>query len=123
MRTREEQHGEPERERWDLSSQRTCGRVIGAAQRALVHDQFSGTPADEIAQIAAHIARRVSGCVGRSAAGRNLDHAALRLAVIAHIRHSHTPYDELLMTGCPRRLARQKIALAIDRTLAEWGST
>ena len=73
---------------------------------------------NEIAQIAAHTARRGSGCVGRSAAGRQLDQGALRLAVIAHIRHTHTPYDDLLMTGCPRRLARQKIAPQIDRRIA-----
>ena len=85
-----------------------------------IRDQFPSCPADEVAQIAARTARRGSGCVGRSAAGRNLDDAALRLAVIAHIRHSHTDYDSLLMTGCPRRMARQKIAPKIDGKVREW---
>jgi hypothetical protein len=85
-----------------------------------IRAQFPSCPQSEIAQIAAHTARRGSGCVGRSAAGRQLDQGALRLAVIAHIRHTHTPYDDLLMTGCPRRLARQKIAPQIDRQIAKW---
>ena len=42
------------------------------------------------------------------------------LAVIAHIRHEHTNYDELLMSGTERLDARALVREAIDRVLAEW---
>jgi hypothetical protein len=45
---------------------------------------------------------------------------ALRLAVIAHIRHEHTGYDELLMRFGDRSLAREQVRGKIDRTLALW---
>jgi hypothetical protein len=37
--------------------------------------------------------------VGRTAAGRALDERAITAAAIAAIRHTHTRYDELLMSG------------------------
>src|SRR5205814_1767791 len=64
--------------------------------------QFPRCPPDEAGQIAAHTGLRSSGRVGRSAAGRALDPAAVALAVKAHIRHTHTNYDDLLMGGTDR---------------------
>jgi hypothetical protein len=58
--------------------------------------------------------------VGRSAAGRALDASAVDLAVIAHIRHAHTNYDELLMRGTERLDARALIREGIDRVRAKW---
>ena len=64
---------------------------------------FSGCcPASEVADIAEHTARRGSGRVGRTEAGRNLEESALTLAVVAAIRHKHTRYDELLASGVDR---------------------
>jgi len=82
--------------------------------------QYPGCPAGEARQIASHTARRGSGRVGRSAAGRQLHEEAIRLAVVAHIRHEHTRYDELLMTGTARESARRVIAADIDDLLARW---
>lgn len=45
---------------------------------------------------------RGSGRVGRTAAGRSLDEEALTAAAIASVRHKHTKYDLLLMTGVSR---------------------
>jgi hypothetical protein len=59
-------------------------------------------PPAEAVGIAAHTAARCSGRVGRSAAGRALDDQALKLAVGAWVRHRHTRYDELLMSGQER---------------------
>jgi len=42
------------------------------------------------------------------------------LAVIAHIRHERTDYDELLMRGTERLDARVLVRERIDRVLAEW---
>jgi hypothetical protein len=63
---------------------------------------------------------RGSGRVGRSAAGRALDEQAVRLAVVASVRHQDTDYDELLMAGFPREVARERVRSAIDRVLATW---
>jgi hypothetical protein len=82
--------------------------------------RFPGCPDGRAEAIARHTATRGSGRVGRSAAGRALDDEALRRAVIASIRHEDTPYDELLMSGTPRDLAREQIRNDIDRVLAAW---
>ncbi len=82
--------------------------------------QHPGCPANEARRIAEHTGCRSSGRIGRSAAGRALDASAVDLAVIAHIRHERTNYDELLMRGTDRLDARALVREAIDRVLAEW---
>lgn len=79
-----------------------------------------GCPPDRADAIAAHAAVRSSGRVGRSAAARELDPRAVRLAVVASIRHLDTDYDDLLMSGVPREDARDQIRPAIDQILASW---
>src|ERR1700678_1637168 len=81
---------------------------------------FPRCPAGRATDIAAHAALRGSGRVGRSAAARNLDQAAVTLAVVASVRHLDTGYDELLMSGVPRAEARDRIRDDIDRTLDAW---
>jgi len=75
-----------------------CGRRAKAEDRELVVRMtaeigklFPGCPPREAAAIAAHTAARNSGRVGRTAAGS-------------------TPYDELLMSGVDRDLARNRVA-------------
>jgi hypothetical protein len=92
--------------------------VTALAQAIL--QRHPGCPTDEARRIAEHTGRRSSGRVGRSAAGRALDASAVDLAVIAHIRHEHTNYDELLMCGTKRLDARVLVREKIDRVLAEW---
>jgi hypothetical protein len=82
--------------------------------------RYPGCPPDEARRIALHTGSRGGGRVGRSAAGRELDPQALDLAVIAHIRHEHTGYDELLMRGTPRVEAREQVREQIDRVLETW---
>lgn len=83
--------------------------------------QFPGCPPDEAARIAEWTCEKHSGRVGRTAAAKGLDPAALRLAVIARIRHEHTDYDTRLMRHGDRGLARAEVAADIDRVLAKWG--
>lgn len=83
---------------------------------------FPGAPGEELVRIAAWTCRKHSGRVGRSAAAKALDPQALRLAVIAHIRHEHTPYDERLLMHGDRQLARTEVQPAIERVLARWES-
>jgi len=40
--------------------------------------------------------------------------------VIAHIRHEHTGYDEVLMQTSDRASARQKVWPEIERVLTGW---
>ena len=81
---------------------------------------FPGCPAKEVAEIAAYTARRGSGRIGRTEAGRNLEESALTLAVVAAIRHKHTRYDELLACGTDRGTARERIAVVAEGILAKW---
>jgi len=81
---------------------------------------FPGCPPSEALAIARHAAERGSGRVGRSAAGRALDEGALRLAVIASIRHNHTDYDKLLMRGLERSQARGEVEDKIREVLSSW---
>ena len=81
---------------------------------------YPGCPPEEAREIAAHAGLRGSGRVGRSAAGRELDARAIELAVVAHIRHRHTRYDELLMQGIERLAAREAVREDIDRMVARW---
>ena len=85
--------------------------------------RFPGCPPEEAARIAAWTCRKHSGRVGRSAAAKDFDPQALRLAVIAHIRHEHTRYDELLMRCGDRQQAREMVRGEIEKRLARWEKT
>lgn len=95
-------------------------RQYESAVARKLKELFPGCPADEAARIAAWTCRKHSGRVRRSAAAKELDPQALRLAVIAHLRHAHTRYDELLMRHGDRQLARRAVREEIDRRLARW---
>ncbi len=82
--------------------------------------QFPSCPDESAERIAQHTALRGSGRVGRSAAGRDVDPQAIRLAVIAHIRHEHTDYDDQLMKGVPRSEARRRIQFDVDDKRSQW---
>jgi hypothetical protein len=82
-----------------------------------------GCPPEEARRIAAHAGHRSSGRVGRSAAGRALEEQAVDLAVVAHIRHEHTSYDQLLARGADRLEARGIVSEQIDRVLAKWSGS
>ncbi|MEV2233664.1 DUF2293 domain-containing protein [Streptomyces phaeochromogenes] len=81
---------------------------------------FPGCPDDRAHAIAGHASVRGSGRVGRSAGGRALSEGAVTSAVRAAVRHTDTPYDQLLMSGVPRHEARRRIAPTVETTLAGW---
>ncbi len=58
--------------------------------------------------------------MGRSAQTKSLDEKSILLAVIAHIRHAETNYDEPLAQGMDRSSVRDEVADAIDKILAGW---
>ncbi len=88
-----------------------------------VRELFPGCPVGREQVIAEHACLKYSGRVGRSAAAKGLDEQAVRLAVIAHIRHSETDYDTLLASGYDRRMARKQVEAGIERVLSRWESS
>ena len=85
-----------------------------------IRSQFPGCSLERADRIAEHAGLRGSGRVGRSAAGRALDPDAVRMAVVAAVRHEDTGYDELLGTGTPREVARDRIRPEVDAVLDQW---
>lgn len=81
---------------------------------------FPRCPAGSEIAIAEHACLKYSGRIGRSAAAKSFDENAVRLVVIAHIRHAETPYDELLARGFERWEARKQVTAAVDQVLAQW---
>jgi hypothetical protein len=87
---------------------------------AAIREQFPGCPVDRAEAIALHAAARGSGRVGRSAAGRALDRDAVRLAVVASVRHVDTDYDALLMSGVDRESARAQVHQRVEDVVNAW---
>jgi hypothetical protein len=87
-----------------------------------VGELFPDCPVDELHAIARHACQKYSGRVGRSADARQLQANAVELAVRAHVRHVHTPYDGLLTRGLPRDAARALVAVAVADHVERWRS-
>jgi hypothetical protein len=85
-----------------------------------IRRQYPRCPAKEEMEIAEHACRKYSGRVGRTAAAKELSPEAIRLAVIAHIRHAHTNYDELLAQYADRGAARERIRGNVSAILDDW---
>ncbi len=81
---------------------------------------YPGCPAKEANHIATHACRKYSGRVGRSAAAKEFEPAAIRLAVAAAARHRFTNYDELLQAGHDRHEARATVRSAVEERLSLW---
>jgi len=92
---------------------------IGEFARA-IRTLYPGCPAGEETQIAEHACRKHSGRVGRTAAAKEFDPEAIRLAVVAHIRHTHTNYDELLCRLGDRESARWEVRDQVAAVLSQW---
>jgi hypothetical protein len=93
---------------------------FGGEFAAAIREQFPGCPVDRAEAIALHAAARGSGRVGRSAAGRALDRGAVRLAVVASVRHIDTDYDALLMSGVDRESARAQVHQRVEDVVNAW---
>jgi hypothetical protein len=91
-----------------------------ASFAAHIVQQYPGCPVTEATLIAEHTCRKHSGRVGRSAAAKEFKPEAIDFAVIAHIRHRYTNYDELLMKGWERPAARSQIAAQLQAVVEQW---
>jgi hypothetical protein len=87
---------------------------------ARVRELFPGCPAGREREIAEHACLKYSGRVGRSASAKALDEGVVRLAVVAHLRHRETKYDELLAEGYDRWEARTAVEKTVHEVLQKW---
>jgi hypothetical protein len=111
---------------------RARGREREAARRAeldqeyvmqfarRVRELFPNCPVGRDQVIAEHACQKYSGRVGRSTGAKSLEEKFIRLAVIAHIRHTDTNYDKLLSQGMERWDARGEVQEEIDGVLERW---
>ena len=103
-----ERRAQREREQRAELDPKVCGTVAKP-----IRELFPNCPAGREVQIAEHACRKYSGRIGRSAAAKSLDEAAVLLAIAAHIRHRQTNYDELLAGEWDRASARAEIKIRL----------
>ncbi|KAL4818703.1 hypothetical protein BDW67DRAFT_11616 [Aspergillus spinulosporus] len=89
-----------------------------AHNRELLRKQFPLMPAQSLNTILQHAFLKGSGRVGRTTTTPEKEKVIL--AVEAHIRHVHTPYEALLRSGMPRPEARNKVREQVQTILAAW---
>ena len=87
---------------------------------ARIRQLFPHCPAQKEFEIAKHACEKYSGRVGRSADAKALNDQYVRLAVIAHVRHTETDYDNLLSGRHKKREARKQIRDSVEETLLLW---
>jgi len=85
-----------------------------------VRELFPACPLGREVAIAEHACLKYSGRIGRTATAKSLEDNAIRLAVIAHIRHAETSYDRLLATGHDRWDARSCVEGKVAEILGRW---
>ena len=85
-----------------------------------VRELYPNCPPGVEQSIAEHACQKYSGRVGRTASAKKLDEEAVKLAVVAHIRHAETQYDSLLAQGYDRFDARMQVKDKIDRIIEAW---
>lgn len=85
-----------------------------------IHMIYPNAPEGTGKRVAEHACQTGSGRVGRTSMAKQLSVGAVSLAVVAYVRHNHTPYDQLLAKGHPRDLAREQIRDKVDNLLCDW---
>ncbi|CAI6294203.1 unnamed protein product [Periconia digitata] len=101
------------------TEQRDAALVRTAA--AELDSQFPNIPKEDRKKILNHGFRKNSGRVGRT--NQMPMSRKVLYAVVAHIRHKHTNYDQMLNDGTTREDARKKIHKKLQSILREWGAT
>jgi hypothetical protein len=86
--------------------------------RALLKTEFPLMPKDTLKIVLEHAFLKGSGRVGRTA--MISEEKKTLLAVEAHIRHVHTPYERLLDEGVDRKKAREQVWGTIQAIERAW---
>mgnify|MGYP002347553400 FL=1 len=85
-----------------------------------IREHYPHCPLGQETAIARHACSKYSGRVGRAAFAKQLKPKAVELAVLAHIRHTETEYDALLLQGWSRRQAREQVWDKVRRISLLW---
>lgn len=86
--------------------------------RQLLRDQFPLMPEESLDVILGHSFLKGSGRVGRTST--TTDKRKAHLAVEAHIRHKHTPYEDLLDSGKRREEVRESVWPNVQAIKKAW---
>ncbi|KAK4868434.1 hypothetical protein LT330_007156 [Penicillium expansum] len=86
--------------------------------RELLKNEFPLMPKESLKIVLEHAFLKGSGRVGRTA--MISDEKKTLLAVEAHIRHVHTPYEKLLEEGVSRKDAREQVWSTIQAVERAW---
>ncbi|KAJ5458720.1 hypothetical protein N7475_010108 [Penicillium sp. IBT 31633x] len=86
--------------------------------RELLKSEFPLMPKETLKTVLEHAFLKGSGRVGRTA--MISDERKTLLAVEAHIRHVHTPYEKLLEDGVSRKEAREQVWATIQAVESAW---
>lgn len=85
-----------------------------------IRELYPSMPKGREEAIARHACEKYSGRVGRTAAAKDFDNDMIERAVIAHIRHHETEYDNLFGQGRRKRDIRDDIKPLITKILKRW---
>ncbi len=85
-----------------------------------IRDFYPGCPKSREQKIAEFACRKNSGRIGRTSAAKEFSKEAVKLAVVAHIRHTETDYDVLMSKGFDRRDARLQVQEKVADVLFMW---
>lgn len=96
----------------------TKERKVQAGLTKILLERFPGMPEDEAPAIVARAFEVGSGRVGRTSKLSGDD--KLAMAVKAHIRHTHTRYDQLLQFGWDRDDAREAVWARVSEVYERW---
>jgi len=109
---------EPALNRAQEECEKDADKRAKAEFQLVVEDkEFTSQMADELRLLFPQATVRSSGRVGRTAGAKSFDEDKLTAAVVVAIRHRHTRYDELLMTGYGRMDPRQRTRADVDEVL------
>jgi hypothetical protein len=87
---------------------------------ARIRELYPQCPTGREREIAEYACLKRSRRVGRSAAAKDLDEQAMRLAVIAHVRHRETQYEKLCAQVGDKWIARGMVEEDIRQVLQQW---
>ncbi len=85
-----------------------------------IKELYPNCPKGKATIITHHACQKYSGRIGRTSQAKHFSPEAIKLAVIAHIRHQKTPYDKLLSRGIDRCEAREQVAPIVNKLLSRW---
>lgn len=85
-----------------------------------IRKRYPNCPKDRETAIAVHACAKHSRRVGRTSDAKAFDEKMIDLAVIAHVRHAETNYDDQFGKGKKKREIRQDLKAVIERIVAKW---